>query len=273
MKHLTKLILIAMIGILSLMLVTGCSDDDSSTNAVTAGDLSSPSYASGRGQADARLDDMFTSLSRGMGNLGGWNPPPLRAEPVDSSDSGYDSETGWWYNYNLYEYEDAIIWESDSVRFTTAGEFTEEPDSTTDKMEFKYYDGLTGTLYIPDSTFEDSIAIDLDGYFWNAWAFSDLQSDTLTINGYGGEDFDMTFDGEEYSETFTETYSNVKIFIENVYPHAGTISTTMNIYALYGGEFGQLTFTLTVTFYDLYYHVYMTDGSYYWEWDEEWPEG
>ncbi len=262
MKHLTKLILIAMIGILSLMLVTGCSDDDKATNNITQGDPNNANYQNARNNFDSMFDDLTGTLGRGTGYLGGFNPPQRAASTVDTTYSGYDTTSGWWYYYEDGEDQYGVYEEYDSVRYSYNGDPIQYPEDDIDKMELIFFSEV---VYDDGTTSLEST--DIADWVWSVFG------DTLDIDGFSYITFDL---GEEVgSFDYTEDFINVRILEDADYPHSGSMSIdmTMEYFNPDDQQTYSVIFTFTLTFYEDYMHVYLSDGTYYWEWDEYYEEG
>ncbi|MCP4631808.1 MAG: hypothetical protein GY855_02700, partial [candidate division Zixibacteria bacterium] len=157
------------------------------------------------------------------------------------------------------DYGEYVI--ADSVRYWAESTYQRNPDEFTDRMELKFnaevvYDGL---LYMAIISEDD-------------WEFT-ISADTIGIDGTG--EFIFDFSDSIGSISYDQEFDGIK-FLENAsHPHTGEMSVNMDVTA-YNEETGQMdsaTFTLEVTFYEEYMHIYMSDGTYYWEWDEYYDQG
>ncbi len=264
MKILKNVSFIMVVMLFSAILIVGCSEDsDNSTGNLSQGDLNDQELQQVQDDVAVQVDQIVSDLTRGMSFMGGIGGQPHLAKATDDT-SYYDPDSGWWIVYADTSYGAFNYYFADSVRFSMDGSIQENPNDGTDMMELKLHYGLSA----------DTTSYNYEFEFHNDWVFTGVNTDTIEINGDGGYYFTVIYNGEDYGYSYTADYDSVKIDINNDYPHEGAVSATMSGYFYSEGEgYVQQTWTLEFTFYENYYHVYISNGTYYWEWDEYWEEG
>ncbi|MBD3168556.1 MAG: hypothetical protein GF307_03665 [candidate division Zixibacteria bacterium] len=248
--------------------LSGCSDSGSSStgNNLEEGPTNDAGYSSARQTVEGQLDNLLLSMNRGF-NIE-TSPGSLSKILADSFDFSYNSSSGWWSSYYTTDYTDYYYYYADSVRFSSDGTIQQEQDSNTDKLEYKFHTGLSSA---EGSEYTYEFDFNCDFVYTRP-----VGTDTVTLNGTGGYDYQITYNGEDYSFTLDDTYSNIKVRIQEdegdeYYPHAGTITETLSGYVNTSSGYESATFTIRITFYEDYYEAYVSDGTYYWEWEEDYP--
>ncbi|MBD3234983.1 MAG: hypothetical protein GF315_14770 [candidate division Zixibacteria bacterium] len=264
MKFLKNMLFIMAVLMLSSILIVGCSEDsDNSTGQLTQGDLNDDELQTVEDDVTAQVEQIVIDLARGMSFIGGIGGQPHLAKATNDT-SYYDSDSGWWVIYAEEDYGSYYYYYADSVRYSMDGAIQQYWDDGTDMMELKLYYGLSA----------DTTSFNYEFEFYNDWVYTGVNSDTIETNGSGGYFITTNYNGEDYGYSYTADYDSVKIDVDDEYPHAGTVSATMSGYFYSEGEgYVEGTWTMEFTFYEEYYHVYISDGTYYWEWDEYWEEG
>ena len=260
MKRITALFLCMSLCIASAVFLSGCSSNSTSSTTLTEGPADDAGYSTARETAEGQINNMLLTLSGGLAFTDAVTTPGLGKTYADSF--SYHAGSGWWVSYDTQEYDEYYYYYSDSLRFSADGSVQQTPDSLTDKMEYKYHMGLNsaeGSSYLYEFDF------DCD------WVFSGLDTDTLAINGTGGYEYGLTYDNENYSFTLNDSYQNIKVAIDDEYPHSGTLSETLSGYLYTEEGYESATYTIRITFHEDYYSAYVADDTYYWEWEEEYP--
>lgn len=246
------------------VVLSGCSDSNNSStgNDLQEGPTNDAGYSTARQTVEGQMDNMLLTLSSGMDFTDGVDTTGMAKAYVDSF--SYHSTSGWWVSYTTQDYSEYgyYYYYSDSLRFSHAGTAQQWPDTDTDKMEFKYHMGLES---VEGSEYTYEFDFDCD------WLFTGLDTDTLTLNGTGGYDYVLNYESENYSFDLSDTFTNVKVAIDDDYPHAGIWTETLTGYINTGSGFESASYTIRITFGETSYSAYISDGTYYWEWEEDYP--
>ena len=261
MKILKQIALICLVGLMASLLIAGCSDNKKSTKQLTQGDPNDAGYQGAKGIVEGQIDYVLSGLTNGMGFFGGFNPRPHTAGTADTSYFGYNPTSGWYYYYSDMSESLYTYWWSDSARYSNNGTAQENPDSTTDKMEFIFYYGLTAE----DTTYN------IEFEYQNDWDFTGLDTDTTEINGDGGYSYNYGYGGQHYGFDYTDSYAAVKAVVDGAHPFAGAVEANMTGDFVTEQGLAHATWSIKITFYEDYYHAYVSDGSSYWVWDTPWP--
>ncbi len=252
-----KILALLFAGLLVLSFVVGCSSEKS-TQENQEGNTNDPEYQAAQTEAVTQVEYSIDNMASGMTYISGFVPPESSFTTTDTSYYGYDDISGWWYFYANGDSANFSATTADSIRFTAGETHQENPDSTTDKMEFRLY----LNLYASDTS--GSASMD----YLNDWTYTGLNTDTLQINGNGSYEWAMAVNDHNYYVNMSEQFDSIRWVIGSLYPFAGVLSLSMTANYLDENYAGQITdWDFTITFYEDHYHAYASNGTYYWEWD------
>ncbi|MBD3169336.1 MAG: hypothetical protein GF307_07620 [candidate division Zixibacteria bacterium] len=260
MKQLTHLFVVLVMGIFALSMVTGCSDSSSSSSSnLQQGDPNDPQFQAGRTYVESGITAAIGAFAAGSNYLGGFNPP-LSAGTADTMAYGYNDQTGWWWYYAEEDYGSFYYIYADSIRYSEDGTPQQQPDDDTDKVEMK--------INFEMDAEEQGTYVEYEyGMDWVVTFEDGSEGEIVVFNGTGGYITYVYYEGEEAANALDYEYTDVKFseeFLDGYWPYAGTTGMQLSWY--YGQELE--SYDVTVTYYQDHYHIYVSDGTYYWEWDE-----
>jgi hypothetical protein len=239
-----------------IALSIGCSGGSSTDPDLVAGDTTSEQYTTAKPLIEQKLAEVLHTFARSTEYLRG-NPWFIKPSgPTDTTIHRYDSESGWHYYYSEFNCGNYVSFDEDSVRFTDEGDPQRFPDEDTDRMDLKSRSGI-----LPE---ENS---DVVYEFSYNWIFSVLHSGIFKIDGNGAWSWEILVDNTLHSRTITETYENLKININEDYPHAGNITEMLTGDMLVDGTWVNYIYMVDLTIYEDHIHIRLETGRYYWEWD------
>jgi hypothetical protein len=227
------------------MAIAGCSGDDSNTPAgvnLTEGSLTDPQFLLVQGQIDSYLDSTQNVFSVGLENI---NQLPTDTEevhnihgPMGPNDTAqYTYANGWHVTYIAKYAINFNVHFRDSVQFRKNSVTIESPDSL-DYLHYIRDWSLTSNLTSQTHTnLSRNINI----------IYSNLDSDTATINGTNNSDIEWNFISNDSTVSavfdMNVTISNVKVVRSNLYGWVSGCacdgSLSMDINETYAATIGQ----------------------------------
>jgi len=211
------------------------------------------------------IDDGIDFANYGVGSI---------AKPADTTYFDYDSESYWWTLYRQVDLGDPVVWtieELDSVRFLDGETYQEEPDDSTDGLQFRIT-GQEVMSYAVDSTMTLDYTFDSD--------FSDIQDDTVNIDGAMTYYLEFVLGDFEYGYQFDCEYDDVDFYSDpysyDDHPVSGTMTVTVYIYstgdAAQSIPSGNYHATMNLTFTEAGYDGSMNVEGENFTWEATWDD-
>ena len=211
------------------------------------------------------IDDGIDFANYGVGSV---------AKPADTTYFDYDSETYWWTLYRQMDYGDPVVWtieELDSVRFLDGETYQDEPDDSTDGLQFR----ITGEevmSYATDSTMTLDYTFGCD--------YASLQDDTVNVDGAMTYYLEVVLGNFEYGYQFDCEYDDVDFYSDpysyDDHPTSGTMTVTVYIYstgdAAQSIPSGNYHATMNLTFTEDGYDGAMTVEGENFTWAATWDD-
>lgn len=177
------------------------------------------------------------------------------AKPADTTYFAFDSETYWWTLYRQMNLGDPVVWtieELDSVRFIDGDAYQEEPDDSTDGLQFR----ITGEevmTYAVDSTMNLDYTFDCD--------YTNLQVDTVNVDGAMTYYLEIILGNFEYGYQFDCVYDDVDFYSDpySYYDHPTAGSMTITVYIYSTGDAAQ---SIPAGDYHATMHLTFTEEGY-----------
>lgn len=262
-----KFFLMGFTVLFAFMALLACSDNATNETVKTEGDPNDPSYQQARTVTEAYVDSLFDTydVAKSFITFDGSGPLSVTGDTLSIN---FDSETCWWEIYIGADSTNFSMVLIDSVKFQDAAGCQMFPDSTTTtSIEYRLNlalnaEGDSGYINI---AFDQSVLL------------AGIQSEQVVLNSNGGMEFGMGFIiGEGWVDLGYTQNGEVRDLVFNrdelmsdstAHPLSGEMDLDVSMDA--NSQTGAVasSWSMSITFYPEYYHVYSESGDNYWEWD------